>query len=345
MENLVLFTDNDKKRLVKLRKGETKFGEHIQYLRDLKSIYEDILSLDVDYVIFGVAESIGVIANQGNPGTEMAWEATVKVLLNLQSNGFIKAQRILILGYLDYSEVQNKEKEKTRPKEELLFKAKKQVESIDADVSHLVFLIVKAGKTPIVIGGGHNNAYGNIKGTSLALKQPINAVNFDAHHDFRAQEGRHSGNGFSYAYSDGFLKNYFIFGLHENYISQSSLETLNNTKTIAFNTFEAMAVRRELKFKTELKTALKYVSNTRFGLEIDCDAIQNTPSSAMTPSGFSVNKARRFVSFMAKHKYASYLHICEAAPTKKSDTQVGKLISYIVTDFIKAQYDSRDNKL
>jgi formiminoglutamase len=345
MKNLVLFTDNDRKHLIKLRKGETKFGEHIQCLTDLKSIYEDILSLDVDYIVFGVAESIGVLANQGNPGTEKAWEATLKVLLNLQSNLFIKAERILILGHLDYSDVQNEWKEKRTPKDERLFKAKKQVESIDADVSHLVFLIVKAGKTPIIIGGGHNNAYGNIKGTSLALNQPINAVNFDAHHDFRAQEGRHSGNGFSYAHSDGFLKNYFIFGLHENYISQSDLETLNSTKTIAFNTFEALAIRRELKFKTELKTALKYVSNTRFGLEIDCDAIQNTPSSAMTPSGFSVNKARRFVSFMAKHKYASYLHICEAAPTKKSDTQVGKLISYIVTDFIKAQYDSRDNKL
>jgi formiminoglutamase len=32
-------------------------------------------------------------------------------------------------------------------------------------------------------------------------------------------EGRHSGNGFSYAYEEGFLK-IFYFGLHENYTSK-----------------------------------------------------------------------------------------------------------------------------
>jgi formiminoglutamase len=33
---------------------------------------------------------------------------------------------------------------------------------------HIIFNIVKSGKTPIIIGGGHNNSYGNIKGTALA---------------------------------------------------------------------------------------------------------------------------------------------------------------------------------
>jgi hypothetical protein len=34
----------------------------------------------------------------------------------------------------------------------------------------------------------------------------VNAINFDAHSTF-ILEGRHSGNGFSYAYEEGFLKN------------------------------------------------------------------------------------------------------------------------------------------
>jgi formiminoglutamase len=50
-------------------------------------------------------------------------------------------------------------------------------------------------------------------------KENVNAINFDAHSD-RILEGRHSGNGFSYAYEEGFLKKYFIFGLHENYTSK-----------------------------------------------------------------------------------------------------------------------------
>jgi formiminoglutamase len=42
------------------------------------------------------------------------------------------------------------------------------------------------------------------------LQRKTGAINFDAHSDFRILEGRHSGNGFSYAYEEGFLKKYFI---------------------------------------------------------------------------------------------------------------------------------------
>jgi formiminoglutamase len=42
------------------------------------------------------------------------------------------------------------------------------VKKIDKDVSHIIFNIIKLGKIPIIIGGGHNNAYGNIKGSALA---------------------------------------------------------------------------------------------------------------------------------------------------------------------------------
>src|SRR5690606_35168641 len=132
-------------------------------------------------------------------------------------------------------------------------KVRSFVEIIDKDVTNLVSSIVKAGKTPIIIGGGHNNAYGNIKGCSLAKNEKINVVNFDAHSDFRAEEGRHSGNGFSYAFAEGFLKNYFIFGLHENYTSDTLFKTIKKIKSIKYNTYEAIEVRNELGFKSEMK--------------------------------------------------------------------------------------------
>lgn len=336
MQNLIQFTSNHIKAIVKTRKGETKFGEHVLLLNNLNNIYEDIKVLDVDYVIFGICEDIGVIANHGKPGTYKAWDTAIKILLNIQSNTFIDPSRVLILGHLNYFKQQDSVKDESLPKKKRVELARKLTETIDTDVSHLMFSIVKAGKTPIVIGGGHNNAYGNIKGASLGLNKSINCVNFDAHHDFRALEGRHSGNGFSYAFNEGFLKKYFIFGLHENNISQNSLDTLNENETIDFNTFEAISVRKELSFNSEIERSLLHVSKSNYGIEIDCDAIENIPSSAMTPSGFSANKARRFVTELGKNKNTCYLHICEAAPTKKTKVKVGKLISYIITDFIKA---------
>jgi len=334
MENLVLFTSKARDTLLKPRKGESKFGEHIQLLPNLNNIYDDIIDLDVDYVLFGIKEDIGIYANHGNTGAHKAWDAVIKVLLNIQSNRFTKAKRILILGHLDYSNSNDVANDKNTKKS--IAKARTVVEHIDKDVAYLVSSIIKAGKKPIIIGGGHNNAYGNIKGLSLAKNDKVNVVNFDAHTDFRPEEGRHSGNGFSYAYAEGFLKNYFIFGIHENYTSEKLYKTLKKIKHIKYNTYEAIEIRNELNFRSELDIALNHISNKPFGIEIDCDAIEHIPSSAQTPSGFSIKQARQFVHHIGKHPNASYLHICEAAPKKKTATLVGKLISYLITDFVRA---------
>ncbi|RKE95214.1 formimidoylglutamase [Ichthyenterobacterium magnum] len=335
MDQLSVFNAEDLNRLLKKRSGETKFGEHVVLLSQLTNIYDDLENLDVDYVLFGIKEDVGVFANYGKSGASSAWDAAIKILLNIQSNAFTNPKKVLILGCLEFHEQQEQLKTLNQKKKKDVKTARQLVEQIDKTVSHLVYNIVSAGKTPIIIGGGHNNAYGNIKGTSLALKKPINVVNFDAHTDFRAEEGRHSGNGFSYAYSEGFLKNYFVFGLHENYTSDHIFKTMDHLKSIQYNTFEAIEIRKELKYKTELKKVINHVSNTNYGIEIDCDAIVDIPSSAMTPSGFSVTKARHFVNFFSNHKNATYLHICEAAPTKKTAIKVGKLITYLITDFIK----------
>ncbi|MBU2928884.1 formimidoylglutamase [Winogradskyella psychrotolerans] len=336
MKHLNVFTEKDKQLLLKKRKGETKFGEHIQLIPNLIKIYDDIVNLDVEYVVFGVKEDIGVTANFGKPGTYNAWDAALKVLLNIQSNALTSAKRVLILGHLDYTEQRKAIVDFDLSKKKQISKVRHLVEDIDKDVTYVVSSIIKAGKIPIIIGGGHNNAYGNIKGCALANNGKVNVVNFDAHSDFRAEEGRHSGNGFSYAFAEGFLKNYFIFGLHENYTSETLFKKMKKVKTIKHNTYEAIEVRNELDFSSEIKYALDYVSSRKFGIEIDCDAIRNIPSSAMTPSGFSVKQARQFVNRFGKHHNAAYLHICEAAPTEKSETKIGKLITYLITDFIRA---------
>jgi formiminoglutamase len=214
------------------------------------------------------------------------------------------------------------------------------VEKIDKEVSHIIFNIIKSGKTPIIIGGGHNNSYGNIKGTALAKGKPINAINFDAHSDFRILEGRHSGNGFSYAFEEGFLKKYFIFGLHENYTSKSVLDIIKKIEDrVRYNTYDCINIRKEKNFNQELIQALEFIQNDSYGIEIDFDAIPNIASSAMTLSGFSIEELRQFVSYFGKHKNAAYIHICEGAPDlgeEKNNHLIGKLIGYLVTDFIKS---------
>ena len=138
MQNLILFTQNDRDTLLKVRKGESKFGEHIQLIPNLTNIYDDIVNLDVDYVIFGIKEDIGVYANLGQTGTYKAWEATLKVLLNIQSNSFTKAKRVLILGHLEYAEQREILLALDTSKKKELNKVRKFVEIIDKDVTNIV---------------------------------------------------------------------------------------------------------------------------------------------------------------------------------------------------------------
>ncbi|MEC4113824.1 formimidoylglutamase [Myroides pelagicus] len=322
------------------RHGEIKFGEKVQLLAPTANWEEELKLQETKYVVLGIPEDIGVKANFGRPGTNSAWESFLSAFLNIQHNRFCKGSWVTVLGHLDFEKEIKEANDLNPSNKEHRKRLFELVQLIDKEVSHIVTKIVRAGKLPIIVGGGHNNAYGNIKGSALAKGKAINAINFDAHTDFRPLEGRHSGNGFSYAFEEGFLKNYFIFGLHENYTSKSVFMDIKaNAERVKYNTFEQMNVRGEKSFETELNIAQKHIEYNPYGIEIDLDAIRLVASSAITPTGFATEKARQFIHFFGKSKNATYLHICEGAPTldyPENKNLVGKLISFLVTDFIKA---------
>ncbi|WP_281299357.1 formimidoylglutamase [Flavobacterium limnophilum] len=340
MEKLILFTVNDLAKVTNHRSGEIKFGEKMMTIPKGMDPAAFLKTSDAKYVLFGIPEDIGIRANYGRPGAASAWKSAIASIANIQHNRFCKGSQILVLGQLNVSQEMEDVKDLDFNQFDDRVKLSQLVEKIDKDVSHIIFNIIKSGKIPIVIGGGHNNAYGNIKGTALAKGKPVNAINFDAHSDFRILEGRHSGNAFSYAFEEGFLKKYFIFGLHENYTSKSVLDIIKKTDDrVRYATYDSINIRKEKDFCQELVQAAEFIQTDCYGIEIDLDAIPNIPCSAMTLSGFSIEELRQFVSFFGKSKRAAYLHICEGAPDlgeEKNGHLIGKLIGYLVTDFIKA---------
>ncbi|MES2484477.1 MAG: arginase, partial [Bacteroidota bacterium] len=54
-----------------------------------------------------------------------------------------------------------------------------------------------------------------------------------------------------------------------------------------------------------------FIAHAPFGIEIDLSALQDVNATSITPSGFSVEKARQFIHYFAKSSNAGYLHICE----------------------------------
>lgn len=341
MEKLIRLTSIDLAKITNHRSGEVKFGEKMITLpKEAVSIESFLENSSARYVLFGIPEDIGVRANFGRPGACSAWESTIKSIANIQFNKFCKGNELLVLGQLDVADEMTEAAELNYQNIEDRKKFSDLVSRIDKEVAHLVSVIVKAKKVPIIIGGGHNNSYGNIKGTALAKGKPVNAINFDAHSDFRILEGRHSGNGFSYAFEEGFLHKYFIFGLHENYTSKKVLSKIKKVHSrVRYNTYDEIGIRKFKNFETELELAENFIKEEIYGIEIDLDAIPNIASSAMTISGFSVEQVRQFVHHFGKNQNAAYLHICEGAPDlgeEKNNHLIGKLMGYLITDFMKA---------
>ena len=84
--------------------------------------------------------------------------------------------------------------------------------------------------------------------------------------------------------------------------------------------------------------ATGFTEDTYTGIEMDLDSIENILSSATSPTGITALHARQYITFAAQDAKVAYLHICEGATQLadgRRDESTGKLISYLVSDFIK----------
>ena len=317
MKYLIPFTKENVAQFISPRVSEIKIGESISLIKN------NLASTPGKFVIIGISEDIGAKANHGNAGAKNSWKAFLSKFLNMQANGFINTNEIILAGEINLKDIDSD----SSSIEEL----RVLVKEIDKRVQSVVEEIIAAGKTPIVIGGGHNNCYPIIN----AFPSPIQVVNIDPHADIRKQEGRHSGNGFSYALESGKLEKYFVLGLHEEYNSTFILEQFNYNNFLDYYSFNDF-LKYELTIKDLINSVKSHIDSPTIGLEIDLDSIKNMPVSARTPIGFSEEEIRK-VGFQLSMNYDfHYIHICEGAPQNENEIIiVGKTIAYLVSDFIK----------
>ena len=323
MSKLHIYSSADLLALTTCREGETKLGQEFATVSTL----EQLTISAAKFVVVGLAEDVGVLANGGKPGAANTWSEVLPVLCNIQSTAILSGTDVLLLGCLSFEEEMKQAKGVDTTQLRTL------VNSIDEAVLKLAEAIFAAGKVPIFIGGGHNNAYPILKAFSQINNQLVNTINIDAHADFRALEGRHSGNGFSYAFQQGFLHKYAVLGLHENYNAQYlRTELSSNPDRIQATYFEDFLIGKTTPEKA-FENALVFTRGL-CGLEVDLDSIAGISASAASPTGFTAEQVRSFF-YQTKGTKLGYLHICEGIAN--ANNLVAKLIGYLVSDFIKAQ--------
>lgn len=323
MSRLHIYSSADLLALTNCREGETKLGQEFATVSSL----EQLTSSDANFVVVGLAEDIGVLANGGKPGAANTWKEVLPVLCNIQSNEKLAGTDVLLLGCLTFEEELKQAKGANKSQLRTL------VNTVDEAVGKLAQAIFAAGKVPIFIGGGHNNAYPILKAFSQSCKQVVNTINIDAHADFRALEGRHSGNGFSYAFNEGFLNKYAVLGLHENYNSQYlQYELSSNPDRIQATYFEDFLTGKTTP-EQAFENALQFTRGL-CGLEVDLDSMAQVSASAASPTGFTAEQIRS-LNYQTKGTKLGYLHICEGIAN--TENMLAKLIAYLISDFIKAQ--------
>ncbi len=332
MAKLNVYHEKDRLSFVSPREGETKIGEVITLLPPGLEPAAGLAASAARFVLLGLPEDVGVRANGGIGGAHTAWHNFLKSFMNIQQTEDFKGADFLLLGEIDFTDWM------VSCSDANLQQLRSYTAHIDAEVHPLIRDIIAQGKIPVVIGGGHNNAYPLLKGTSTALNKAVNALNLDAHSDFRVAEGRHSGNGFRYAYQEGFLKKYAMLGLHEAYNSAAVVAELKGNPDLLPLFWEDIFLRGQSNWSAAIQRALDFVREDTFGVELDIDCIENALSSAATPVGISPRQAMEYLYCCGDAPHAAYLHLPEGV-TERADGQhnvfTGKLLSYLVQAFVK----------
>lgn len=314
--NLSIFSKEDITQFVAKREGEIKLGEEVKVL-------QEEIDITVQYVILGVEEDLGPQLNGGRAGAKNSYVPFLKRFLSMQSNDFLKGNQVVCLGSVKPLKALKELNPKTI------------IDELDDFLVSILTPYVQKGIIPIIIGGGHNNAYPAIKSSFLAKNKSINVVNLDAHADLRACDVRHSGNPFSWAIKDGFISHYHVLGLHQSYNNHYIINQLKANQ--CYHTWFDDYVDHPKKYREDVQALAKSLRNQTVGIELDLDAIAYMPSSALSPTGFTTEEARFYVREFAKNKEVCYLHLPEGAPQNEEEALVvGKTLAYLVSDFIKS---------
>ena len=346
MKHFKFYSKADILSLTKVRRFETKLGERVRYLKPDSEWPEVLQQSPAKYVLVGIPEDIGIKANHGTGGADTNWLPFLNAFLNTQSNDFFTGDDLLVLGHFDFGDLKYLIENNAYNQEELIDAYRHAVNIIDEEVENIIKVIASAKKIPIIIGGGHNNAYPIIKGVSKGLHKSeviplaqINCINLDSMSGYKTTEGRHSGNGFRYAETDGYLGKYAIIGLHESYIPQNVLSDLHENPFIQYVSYEDIFIHERKNFIQAIAHATGFTEDTYSGIELDMNCIEDVLTGSCSPSGITALHARQYINFAATDSKPAYLHICEGAcqlTDGNKDETTGRLISYLVSDFIKA---------
>lgn len=207
------------------------------------------------------------------------------------------------------------------------------VEEDQQNLGHVLSSYFKAGTLPIILGGGHETAFGHFLGYAMA-ELPCHIFNLDAHTDVRPlKKGQaHSGSPFRQAveYPGNFCKNYSVAGLNPSSAARAHLDYIHGHGGKTF--FSADITTPDIILKE-----LEKLNPTNLMATFDLDAVDQAYApgvSAPAANGLSPQTWLNMAFEMGKYPQTTSFDIVELNPRFDRDRQTAKLAALTIWYFL-----------
>lgn len=294
------------------REDDLRFFQVIQELDLTKRI--KIPSEDYKFAFLGFASDEGVKRNHGRVGAKDGPYAIKKALAGLPVH-FDKSK----IALFDAGTITCNDDD---------------LESAQEALAEAVALLIKNNYFPIVLGGGHEVAYGHYLGLHQAkAQQDIAIINFDAHFDLRPLEQGKGSSGTPFKQIADLCKGQ---GLQFNY-NCLGVNQASNTKSL-FETAKELNV--EFTYAKNFASANldNFIqSNEQIYLTICLDVFSAASApgvSAPAANGIDPREVMPLLDQLAKSKKIISLDIAEMAPNYDQDGITAKLAASLIFEFI-----------
>jgi len=218
------------------------------------------------------------------------------------------------------------------------------LDSIQTLLAQQVCALLDKNAFPIVIGGGHDMAYGHYNGIKKYLlsknKRPsIGIINFDAHFDLRSdRDGSNSGTPFSQIANENEPFHYLCLGIRKDANDKSLFDTASELDVtyVMQNTFRIQFVKE---INTWIKAFMDKVDHIYVTLDLDGFSSAYAPGvSAPSPLGFSPDVVLESLeTIMASGKLIS-MDIAEMNPKYDRDGLTAKLGASLIHHAIHSEF-------
>lgn len=264
------------------------------------------------HVLLGCPQDEGVRRNNGRVGASHAPHEIRSHFYRLQST---RQSDVKLFDAGDISEISS-------------------LEETHEALTKTVSRFLKDGKTVIVLGGGNDISYADVRGLKN-VEDDFFAINIDAHLDMRISDQMTSGTPYRKLIEDEFLKaeHFYEFGIRPE--SNASFY-LKNAKKLGVNIHYLQDLLDN--GATQIfQNILDEIGQRPFFLGLDMDSIRAADApgvSASSPTGFSGQDVMQFIRLARRKQNLKLFEITEVNPTFDIDNQTSKLAAQFIYRFL-----------